>query len=207
MGIYARWILPRLIDRAMQTPEVTPYRETLVPRASGCVLEIGIGSGLNFPFYRPAVERIIGLDPSRTLLRRAAARSSGMLQPIHLIQGSAEAIPIRSETVDTVVMTWVLCGIPDPRRALGEMRRVLRPDGQLLFVEHGLAPEPQVARWQHRLDPLWTRVSCHLDRPMDTLIAEAGFVIADLKTGYLGHGPKLTTYMYTGCARPIRSTE
>jgi ubiquinone/menaquinone biosynthesis C-methylase UbiE len=97
MGIYARWILPRLIDRAMQTPEVTPYRETLIPLASGCVLEIGVGSGLNFPFYTPAVERIIGLDPSWELLRRAAARSSGMSQPIHLIQGSAEAIPLQSE--------------------------------------------------------------------------------------------------------------
>jgi len=202
MGIYARWILPRLIDRAMQTPEVTPFRETLIPLASGCVLEIGVGSGLNFPFYRPGVERSIGLDPSRVLLRRAAGRSSGLSQPIHLIQGSAEAIPLRSNSVDTVVITWVLCGIPDPRRALGEMRRVLRPSGQLLFVEHGLAPEPQVAHWQHRLDPLWTRVSCHLDRPMDTLIAEAGFVIADLTTGYLGHGPKLATYMYAGRALP-----
>jgi SAM-dependent methyltransferase len=202
MGIYAEWILPRLIDRAMQTPEVTPYRETLIPRASGCVLEIGIGSGLNCPFYTSAVERIIGLDPSRVLLRRAAERSSDMSQPIHLIQGSAEAIPLRSGTVDTVVMTWVLCGIPDPRRALSEMHRVLRPDGQLLFVEHGRAPEPQVARWQHRLDPLWTRVSCHLDRPMDALIAGAGFAIADLNTGYLGHGPKLAAYMYAGRALP-----
>ncbi len=206
MGIYARWILPRLIDRAMQTPEVTPYRETVVPQACGSVLEIGIGSGLNFPFYPPAVERIIGLDPSRTLLRRAGGRSSGLSQPIHLIQGSAEAIPLRSETVDTVVMTWVLCGIPEPRRALGEMRRVLRPTGQLLFVEHGLAPEPQVARWQHRLDPLWTRVSCHLDRPMDALIAEAGFAISDLTTGYLGHGPRLATYMYAGRATPTEAS-
>jgi ubiquinone/menaquinone biosynthesis C-methylase UbiE len=202
MGMYSRWILPRLVDWAMQTPEVRPFRETLIPLASGCVLEIGVGSGLNFPFYTPAVDRIIGLDPSRVLLRRAAARSSGMSQPIHLIQGSAEAIPLRSETVDTVVMTWVLCGIPNPRRALDEMRRVLRPSGQLLFVEHGLAPEPQVARWQHRLDPLWTRVSCHLDRSMDTLIAEAGFAISDLKTGYLGHGPRIATYMYAGRALP-----
>jgi hypothetical protein len=103
-------------------------------------------------------------------------------------------------------MTWVLCGIPDPRRALGEMRRVLRPTGQLLFVEHGLAPEPQVAHWQHRLDPFWTRVSCHLDRPMDTLIAEAGFDISGLETGYLGHGPRLATYMYAGRAVPIRTS-
>ena len=203
MGIYARWVLPWLIDRAMQCPEATRYREALIPQARGCVLEIGIGSGLNFPFYSPAVERIVGLDPSRELLRRAAARSSGGSLPIHLVQGSAEAIPLRSATMDTVVVTWGLCSIPDVRRALSEMRRVLRPEGQLLFVEHGLAPDPPVARWQHRLDPLWTKVSCHLDRPMDTLIAEAGFAICDLQTGYLGQGPKLATFMYMGRAVPI----
>jgi SAM-dependent methyltransferase len=200
MGIYARWVLPWLIDRTMQCPQATCYREALIPQARGCVLEIGIGSGLNCPFYSPAVERIVGLDPSGELLRRAAVRSSGASQPIHLVQGSAEAIPLRSETMDTVVVTWALCSIPDVRRALSEMRRVLRPDGQLLFVEHGLAPDPPVARWQHRLDPLWTRVSCHLDRPMDALIAEAGFRIADLQTGYLGQGPRFTTFMYSGRA-------
>ena len=168
------------------------------------MLEIGIGSGLNCPFYSPAVERIVGLDPSRELLRRAATRSWIASHPIHLVQGSAEAIPLRSETMDTVVVTWVLCSIPDVRRALGEMRRVLRPEGQLLFVEHGLAPDPPVARWQHRLDPLWTRVSCHLDRPMDALIAEAGFRMTDLQTGYLGQGPKLATFMFTGRAIPVR---
>jgi SAM-dependent methyltransferase len=105
--------------------------------------------------------------------------------------------------VDTVVLAWVLCGIPDAKQALREMYRVLRPTGQLLFVEHGLAPEPKVARWQHRLDPLWTRASCHLDRPMDALISGAGFAITDLKTGYLGHGPRLATYMYAGRAMPI----
>jgi SAM-dependent methyltransferase len=105
--------------------------------------------------------------------------------------------------MDTVVVTWALCSIPDVRRALSDMRRVLRPEGHLLFVEHGLAPDPPVARWQHRLDPLWTRVSCHLDRPMDALIAEAGFRMTDLQTGYLGQGPKLATFMYMGRAVPI----
>jgi SAM-dependent methyltransferase len=186
----------------MQCPEATRYREALIPQARGCVLEIGIGSGLNFSFYPPAVQRIVGLDPSWELLRRAATRSWGASQPIHLVQGSADAIPLRSETTDTVVVTWALCSIPDVRRALSEMRRVLRPDAQLLFVEHGLAPDPAVARWQHRLDPLWTRVSCHLDRPMDALIAEAGFVICDLRTGYLGQGPRFTTFMYSGRAVP-----
>ena len=106
--------------------------------------------------------------------------------------------------MDTVVVTRSLCSIPDVRRALSEMRRVLRPHGQLLFVEHGLAPEPPVARWQHRLDPFWTKVSCHLDRPMDALISDSGFRIIDLKSGYLGQGPKLATFMYTGRAMPVR---
>jgi len=140
VGIYARWVLPWLIDRTMQCPEATRFREALIPQARGCVLEIGIGSGLNFPFYSPTVKRIVGLDPSRELLRRAAARSSGGSLPIHLVQASAEAIPLRSEVVDTVVVTWALCSIPDVRRALSEMRRALRPSCQMLFVQHGLSP-------------------------------------------------------------------
>ena len=203
MGIYTRWIFPRLIEWSMRSQEVAPYRETLVPQARGLVLEIGIGSGQNLPFYTNAVERLVGLDPSPELLRRSQTRSSLSRVPLHLIRASAEAIPLKAASVDTVVMTWVLCSIPDVRRALDEMRRVLRHDGQLLFVEHGLAPEQQVARWQHRFDPLWERVSCHLDRKMDDLIADAGFMLADLRTGYLGKGPRFMTYMYSGRATPL----
>ena len=103
----------------------------------------------------------------------------------------------------TVVMTWVLCSVPNAQQALAEIRRVLQPGGQLLFVEHGLAPDEEVARWQHRIDPAWVRISCHLDRPMDALISEAGFALTELRTGYLGKGPKLMTYMYSGRATPL----
>jgi ubiquinone/menaquinone biosynthesis C-methylase UbiE len=203
MGIYADWILPRLIDWTMRSDEATRYRRMLVPAARGLVLEVGVGSGLNLPFYGDGVERIVGVDPSPELLQRAVLRSSRSRAPVHLVQGSAEALPLKDASVDSVVLTWVLCSIPDVGRALREMRRVLRPSGQLIFVEHGLAPEPKVAGWQHRLDPFWTRVSCHLDRPMDALIADAGFAFTDLKTGYLGKGPKFMTFLFSGRATPL----
>jgi SAM-dependent methyltransferase len=181
---------------------VAEYRRALVPLAYGRVLEVGIGSGLNLPFYPDAAEWIIGLDPSTELLRRAAGRVVGSRRPVRLVRASAEAIPLADRSVDTIVMTWMLCSIPDPSAALREMRRVLRPDGQLLFAEHGLAPEAHIARWQHRLDPLWARLSCHLDRDMDDLIRGSGFRITEIETGYLDRGPKPLTFMYRGRARP-----
>jgi ubiquinone/menaquinone biosynthesis C-methylase UbiE len=202
MGIYTRWIFPRLIDWVMSAEEATQYCQALVPQAQGLVLEIGVGSGHNLPFYTDAVERLVGLDPSPELLRRTRTRSSISRVPLRLIRASAEAIPFKDESVDTVVMTWVLCSIPDVRGALDEARRVLRRQGQLLFVEHGLAPEPEVARWQHRLDPVWVRVSCHLDREVDALITDAGFELTHLHTGYLGKGPRMMTFLYSGRATP-----
>jgi SAM-dependent methyltransferase len=202
MGIYAGWIFPRLIDWTMRSEETTPYRRALIPRAQGRVLEIGIGSGLNLPFYMEDVELVIGLDPSPELLRVAARRGEQSRVPLQLLRATAEALPVKDGSVDTVVMTWSLCSIPNARQALAEMHRVLSSDGQLLFVEHGLSPEEGVARWQHRFDPFWVRISCHLDRPMEALISEAGFGLTELQTGYLRTGPKLMTYMYSGRATP-----
>lgn len=202
LNLYAHYLFPWLVDRAMRNRDVAVYRREIVPRASGLVLEVGIGSGLNLPLYTEEVELIIGLDPSAELLRRAAKGSLRSRRPVHLVRASAEAIPLGPASIDTVVMTWTLCSIRNPQRALREMRRVLRPNGQLLFAEHGLAPEPHVAGWQHRLDPLWTHVSCHLDRPVDALVKESGFAITDLETGYLGRGPRPMTYMYRGQAMP-----
>ena len=199
--MYERWILPCLIDWSMRTQELATYRRRVVSAAHGLVLEVGLGSGLNLPFYGRAVERVVGLEPSTELLARAAGRAAKANSPVHLVRASAEAIPLMDSSVDAIVMTWTLCSIPDARRALGELRRVLKPGGVLLFVEHGLAPEPGVARWQHQLNPLWTRISCHLDRPMDRLIHEAGFELEALETGYLGHGPKPMTFLYEGRAR------
>jgi len=163
---------------------------------------VGIGPGLNLPFYQPAVDFIIGLDPSAELLRRASSLAVATPRPVRLVRASAEAIPPRTGSIDTVVMAWTLCSVADAQTALGEIGRVLRPEGELLFVEHGLAPEVDVASWQHRLDPLWVRISCHLDNPIDRLLRAAGFQILDLDTGYLGRGPRPMTFMYEGRARP-----
>ncbi len=203
MGFYARRVFPVLLDRAMQHADVASCRERLVPLAAGRVLEIGIGSGLNLPYYGGQVGLIVGLDPSAELLDKARSRTGGLgTPPVHLLRASAEAIPLASHSVDTVVMTWTLCSIPDPARALEEARRVLRPDGRLLFIEHGVSPEPRVEKWQQRLDPLWTRISCHLNRPVDRLLTEAGFGIGQLQVGYVGNGPKILTFMFQGWAQP-----
>jgi ubiquinone/menaquinone biosynthesis C-methylase UbiE len=203
MSFYNDHILPHLINLAMRNRELRPYRERVVSRAEGRVLEIGIGSGLNLPFYGTRVEQIIGLEPAARLLEMAQGRAGRSKQPVTFVAGSAEAIPLDDHSIDTVVTTWTLCSIPDALGALKEMRRVLRPGGQLLFVEHGLAPEDNIQRWQNRLTPLWKRIGggCHLNRPIRTLIESAGFDITSLDTGYV-KGPKPMTFLYEGRAAP-----
>jgi ubiquinone/menaquinone biosynthesis C-methylase UbiE len=201
MGIYQNRILPRLLDIAMRDHALDHYRRAIVGTAQGEVLEIGVGSGLNLPLYGPAVTSIVALDPSPELLRLAHERISDALVPVSLLQASAEQLPFVDATFDAVVMTWTLCSIPHPVAALIEMRRVLKPGGQLLFVEHGLSPEPGVARWQRWLTPCWKRIGggCHLDRKMDDLIRAAGFRLRSVETGYM-KGPKPWTFMYQGRA-------
>jgi len=201
MSVYENWILPSLLDFVMRQETMTKYRAAVAGTARGTVLEIGVGSGLNFPFYGDQVERVFGLDPSARLLSFARKRAAAFKMPIELFLGSATAIPLPDNSVDTIVMTWTLCSIPDTAKALAEMRRVLRPQGQLLFVEHGLAPDPSVVRWQHRLTPIWRHVAggCHLDRKMDDLIRSAGFDFNTLQTGY-APGLRPLAFMYQGCA-------
>lgn len=205
MGIYERWILPRILDVVMRQKVLAEYRRRAVPAARGTVLEIGIGSGLNLAFYGREVERVYGIDPSAVLLTMARCRAGKAPFPVVLLRASAENLPFEDKSIDTVVLTWTLCSIPDPATALREMRRVLRPDGRVLFVEHGLAPEPGVQLWQHRLTPGWRRIGggCHLNRKVDDLIRDAGFEIGDLGTGYM-HGPKVLTFMYQGWAGPTK---
>jgi ubiquinone/menaquinone biosynthesis C-methylase UbiE len=187
----------------MRQKQLLPFRREVIGAAEGRVLEIGIGSGLNFRLYGSNANSVIGLEPSPELLRMARPRASAAAAPITLLDGSAEAIPLDSGSVDTVVTTWTLCTIPDAQRALAEMRRVLKRDGALLFVEHGRAPEPGVARWQDRLDPLWSRLAggCHLNRKMDDLISSNGFRIEALRNARLP-GPRTHTFLYQGRARP-----
>jgi ubiquinone/menaquinone biosynthesis C-methylase UbiE len=204
MGFYRDQIVPVLINLAMRREELSAYRSRVVSAAEGRVLEIGIGSALNLPFYSHKVERLIGLDPSPKLLsmvRQNLTRNSGSVE---LIEGSAEAIPLGNNSVDTVVTTWTLCSIPDAQSGLREMHRVLRSGGRLLFVEHGRAPEPNVVWWQDRLTPFWKRIGggCHLNRAIQMLIEDAGFQFDRFETGYM-RGPKPLTFMYEGSARPL----
>jgi ubiquinone/menaquinone biosynthesis C-methylase UbiE len=203
MGFYDDRILPHLIDLSMRNRELRPYRERVISQASGRVLEIGVGSGVNLPIYGAHVNEVVGLEPSPRLIALAHRLAGQAVPPVTLTAGSAESLPMDTASFDTVVTTWTLCSIPDAVRALAEMRGVLRGDGQLLFVEHGLAPEPGVRAWQNRLTPLWKRFSggCHLNRPVRTLIESGGFEIAQLETGYM-KGPRPLTYLYEGRARP-----
>jgi len=199
MCFYQRCVVPWMIHRAMRNPELAAYRARSVPAATGRVLEIGIGPGMNLPYYGGEVSGVLGLDPSAKLL--ALAREKGAGPPLELIEGSAEAIPLADRSVDTVMMTWTLCSIPDPAAALREMRRVLQPSGRLLFVEHGRAPEARVAWWQDTLTPMWKHLGgCHLNRAVDALIEGAGFRIERLDNSYM-RGPKPMTFMYEGSAR------
>jgi ubiquinone/menaquinone biosynthesis C-methylase UbiE len=203
LGFYQDRIVPHLINLAMRNRQLLPYRERVISAAQGRVLEIGIGSGMNIPLYRPQTRELLGLEPAPRLVSMAQQAAKAAARPVVLIEGTGEAIPLDDASVDTVISTWTLCSIPDAARALREMRRVLKPSGRMLFVEHGLAPEPGVQRWQNWLTPAWKRLGggCHLNRPIRRLIEGAGFHIERLDTGYLA-GRNPMTFMYEGSARP-----
>jgi SAM-dependent methyltransferase len=203
MGFYEAHLLPWIVYWTMGGKALAQVRRRALACARGRVLEIGLGNGHNLPAYPEAVTEVVGVDPSPLagrLMRKQAAR---VTFPVTLQLASAEALPFADGSFDTVAMTWTLCTIPDPARALAEMRRVLRPDGRLCFVEHGLSPDPGVARWQQRLDPLQRRIGggCHLTRKIDDLILAAGFAVDSLDTRYF-KGPPTHTYFYQGIAVP-----
>lgn len=203
MGFYAKHVLPRCLDLAMRNQEAARLRAEWLPRAGGDVLEVGIGSGLNLPFYSAQVQRIYGLDPSLELQRLARKRAmTGPLEVEFLSQSAEDAVPLAPSSIDTVVITWALCSIPNAPMALRQIKRVLKTEGRLIFLEHGLAPDPGVAAWQGRLTPIWKRATggCHLNRKVDKLIEEAGFRITELRTCYL-RGPRPMMYTYQGSAR------
>jgi ubiquinone/menaquinone biosynthesis C-methylase UbiE len=203
VSFYRDRIVPHLVDISMRQATLAPYRRRLIPAAEGRVLEIGVGSGVNLPFYAERASNVIGLDPSPKLLAMAREPASQARTPVELLEGSAEAIPLPDKSIDTVVTTWTLCTVPDPLRALAEAHRVLVAQGRLLFVEHGRSPEAGVRRWQDRLTPLWRHIAggCHLNRPVRQLVEDAGFRIERIDSGYM-KGPKVMTFMYEGCARP-----
>ena len=202
---YERHVLPYLTDLACGVKPIRRQRRKVVPLARGRVLEIGIGTGLNLEHYDKArVDKIVGVDPALEMHRLARKRIAKAALPVELVGLSAEKIPFEAGTFDTVVVTYSLCTIPDPLAALGEMRRVLKPGGRLIFCEHGLAPDPSVRRWQERLTPLWSKVAggCHLNRDIPALLKEAGFRSTDMETMYLP-GPRPLTYNYWGTAEAV----
>ena len=188
MGIYSRYVLPRLIDFSCGLKPAMRQRAKVVPRARGRVLEVGAGSGLNLPYYDARrVTQIHALDPATELWRMAEERVVASEIEIEYLEAAAEAVPLPDRSVDTVVVTYTLCTLPDVAGALAEARRVLRPGGELLFCEHGAAPDARVRRWQDRLDPAWRRVAggCHLNRDAPALIEAAGFTLTSLESMYL----------------------
>lgn len=202
MGIYERFLLPKLLDFAMRQKPIMMQRRKVVPEASGRVLEIGIGSGLNLAFYeRGRVTKLWGLDPSEELRRIARERAEEAGIEVEFLGLPGEQIPLDAGSVDTVVSTYTMCTIPDVARALGEVRRVLVPNGVLLFSEHGRAPDAGVARWQDRLNGVWGKIAggCNLNRAIPDVVRDAGFRIDALDQMYVP-GPRPFTYTYWGRA-------
>ncbi len=204
MGFYDKNILPFLIDKACGIGPIMAQRQKVVPQATGEVLEIGIGSGLNLPYYDSAkVSKVWGLEPSAEMRAKAAKIAAKSAVPVSFLDLPGEEIPLDDRSVDTVLVTYTLCTIPEVAAALSQMRRVLRPTGKLIFCEHGQAPDASVRRWQDRINPLWGKFSggCHLNRPIDALVKTAGFKIETLDTGYIA-SPKFAGYNYWGTATP-----
>ena len=200
-GWYERTILPKFLSCACSGPQMTKQRARLVPRATGRVLELGVGMGLNLTFYDPArVTSVTGVDPAPELraLAEAAPRPEGLA--VDILPGVAEALPFESAAFDSVVCTFTLCSVHAPERALAEAMRVLKPGGRLYYCEHGLAPEPGVARWQRRIEPVWKRLAggCRLTRPILPLLEEAGFPVDDAECGFLPNVPRFAGWNILG---------
>ncbi len=195
MGFYERHVLPRFIGCACASRPIQRQRAKIVPAATGVVLELGFGAGLNLPYYNARrVSKVIALEPAEGMLvraRKAAADAPPELK-VEVLPEMAEAMSLPAASVDTVLVTYSLCTIPDPHTALESARRVLKPGGRLLFCEHGLAPDAGVSRTQRRLDPIWSKIAggCHLSRDIPALIRQAGFAIHHMETMYLPKSPR-----------------
>lgn len=205
MNLYERYVLPRLVNCVCGSPAIERQRRLVVPRAKGRVLEIGFGSGLNLPHYdRAGVECVWGLEPSAPMRALAARRIATAGLDVRLLDSPGEDLPLPDHSVDSIVVTYSLCTIPDVMRALWQMRRVLRPGGAMLFSEHGAAPDAGVRRWQDRLDSVWGRVSggCHLNREVSAMIDAAGFQLDWVESAYLPGTPRFAGYNTWGAASP-----
>ena len=203
MSFYDEYILPHVINCTCGLKAIEKQRAKVVPLAKGQVLEIGMGSGLNLKHYDPSkVDLVWGLEPSLGMQRKAAKNIAASPVKVDWLVAGCEAIPLDDDCIDTVMLTYALCTIPDWSAALNEIRRVLKPKGTLVFCEHGEAPDQNVQKWQHRINPTWKKLAggCNLNRPIPSMLSESGFTIIDLKEHYIP-GPKIATYQYYGCAQ------
>jgi SAM-dependent methyltransferase len=201
MGVYSRNLRPRLHDRLLADRTTSDVRDGVCAGLAGDVLEIGFGSGLNLPHLPPAVTGVWAVEPSATAVRLSAARREASPVPVELAGDDAQALPFPDHRFDAALCTWVLCSIPDRRRALAEVARVLRPGGRLHFVEHGLAPDPQVVRWQRRANPLSRALSgCELDVDVAGLLAVSPLTVTELTGWYLPGAPRSTGFLTAGRA-------
>ena len=204
LRIYQERCLPHLTNLVCGSGALARQRELVVPAAEGRVLEVGMGTALNLPYYdRSRVTHLWGLEPSQGMRRVARKNVEGSGMEVEWLDLPAAEIPLESGAVDTVVLTFTLCSIPDWEAALHEMRRVLRPGGKLVFCEHGAAPDQSVLKWQKRITPWWKGIAggCHLDRPIPRYLEDGGFEIVKLETGYLKGVPRIAGFIYRGTAR------
>jgi len=204
MGLYSRYIAPRLVDCACGTKPIAYQRRKIIPRATGVVLEIGAGGGRNFALYdREKVERVIALEPDAAMVKRGRARQPEGLA-LDWLQRGAEDAGLAPGSIDTIVTTYTLCTIPDAVGALAALKRALKPEGQLLFCEHGLAPDADVTKWQRRIEPVWRPLAggCHLTRDVEAMIGAAGWRIQEAERMYLPGTPRFAGYNVWGAARP-----
>jgi len=204
MNMYEQYCLPHLIHCACGLKVIQQQREKVVPLAKGRVLEVGMGSGLNIPYYDPKnIELVWGLEPSEGMRKKAQTNLEHAPFEVRWLDLPGEEIPLRDKSVDTVLLTYTLCTIPNWQKALQHMRRVLKPGGQLIFCEHGAAPDEGVRRWQNRLTPLWKNIAggCHLNRPIPRYLEAGGFAIQTMNSQYLD-GPKFAAFNYWGTATP-----
>ena len=204
MSFYDKYILPKVLNCTCASKPINYQRDKIVPLAKGAVLDVGIGSGLNIPFYnKTKIKQLYGLDPSKELLDIAKSVAKEKNLEIEFLECGAESIPLADKSIDTVLITYTMCTIQDVATSNSEIMRILKDDGKLLFCEHGLAPDKNIAKWQKRINPLWSKIAggCNLNRDIPNLISSSGFKILNMEEMYLPGTPKFAGYNYWGVAK------
>jgi len=204
LSFYDKYILPKVLNCTCASKPIRYQRDKIVPLAEGVVLDIGIGSGLNIPFYnKTKIKQLYGLDPSKELLDIAKSVAKEKKLEIEFLECGAESIPLPDKSIDNVLITYTMCTIPDVAISNSEIMRILKDDGKLLFCEHGLAPDKNIAKWQKRINPLWSKIAggCNLNKDIPNLISSSGFKILNMEEMYLPGTPKFAGYNYWGVAK------